>query len=372
MKLYFMRQKAIDYLKANMKTIYMNYYRYNTNEWLFDLFDYDPFEAFIEVPDFELAPISNQKGEVEFNNCKILYSNLRKISESQASDERLWAGLCNGVFYSYVRERWGYGTLRQTNPTKDAGSILSRFFFSGGGRNGMFRSTLAKCWWVAQIAYVENDPNHWKQLDGIGFEDFVTKVSDIFRNNNFVFNPDILDGICKGLKFFRDKGIKITTREHLRPTLQYLNALGGGLLLDELSPEEISKIIIESITRLMKGDETDFFIDEMNADSLADELEEYDSSAPEVSFDYQEEQEFLEQEIEDIDPNQLLGVPTVVQHGCTVIVLNKDSNKEILYSIPVINGGRELYGIEKRVLGKKVGDSVKVRTTEFEIISIRW
>lgn len=92
MKLYFMKQKAIDYLKANMRNIYMNYFRYKTNEWIYDLFDYDPFEYFMEVPDFELSGIvGRMAGEVDFDNCKILYTNLRRISESQASDERLSA-----------------------------------------------------------------------------------------------------------------------------------------------------------------------------------------------------------------------------------------------------------------------------------------
>ena len=135
MKLYFMKQNAIDYLKANMRNQYMNYFRYKTNEWIYRLFDYDPFEFFMEVPDFELAPvISRTTGEVELENCKRMYTNLRKISESQASDERLWAGLCNGVFYNYVRVRWNYSSMRPKNPEKDSSAIISRFFFSGGGR----------------------------------------------------------------------------------------------------------------------------------------------------------------------------------------------------------------------------------------------
>ena len=68
MKLYFMKQSAIDYLKTNMRTLYMNYYRYNTNEWIYDLFSYDPFELFMDVPDFSLASIGESKGEADFEN----------------------------------------------------------------------------------------------------------------------------------------------------------------------------------------------------------------------------------------------------------------------------------------------------------------
>ena len=52
-----MKKNAIDYLKTNMRNQYMNYYRYKTNEWIYNLFDYDPFEFFIEIPDFELVDL---------------------------------------------------------------------------------------------------------------------------------------------------------------------------------------------------------------------------------------------------------------------------------------------------------------------------
>lgn len=372
MKLYFMKQNAIDYLKANMKSLYMNFYRYNSNEWLYDLFEYDPFELFMEVPDFELAPIGDSPGETELNNCKILYTNLKRLSPSQASDERLWAGLCNGIFYSYVRRRWNYGSMRQKQPDTDAASIVSRFFYSGGGRNGMFRNTLSKCWWVGQITYIDGIQNHWKQLDILGPEDFATKVSDIFRNNNFIFNPEILDGFCKGLDFFKKRNQKLTTREHMRPTLQYLNALGGAVLLDELSSDDISTIVIENIGRIINGDQADFFEEKMETSDSTDSDELTPDNDVEINMDYQEEQEAKELENEGIDPNVILGKPTEVQRGCTVVVLNTSNNKEILYNIPTENGERELYGIEKQMLGKQVGDTVRLRITDYEILSIRW
>ena len=40
MKIYFMKQKALDYMRANIGTLYVNYYRERTNQWIYDLFDY--------------------------------------------------------------------------------------------------------------------------------------------------------------------------------------------------------------------------------------------------------------------------------------------------------------------------------------------
>lgn len=368
-----MKQNAIDFLKANMRMQYMNYFRYNSNEWIYDLFDYDPFEFFMEVPDFELAPIRTALGETDLENCKILYGSLKRISESQASDERLWAGLCNNVFYKYVRGRWNYSALRPKRPETDASTVISRFFFTGGGLSGKYRNTLARYWWVGRSTFDPEPSDHWKTLDIIGPEDFATKVNDIFYSNTFAANPEILRGICKGLEFFRERNQKIVVREHLRPTLQYMNALGGGVLLDALNSDDIAAIVTENIGRIIKGGQSDFFQNESENSSQDDFTEERaDEDTLEVNVDYQEEQEALEQETETIDANEVLGGPEAVERGCTVVVLKKSTNKQILYNIPPVNGDRELYTIEQMMLGKRVGESVHIRLDEYTIQTIRW
>lgn len=51
------------------------------------------------------------------------------MSESQASDERLWAGLTHTTFYDYMRKRWGYGYGKKPKSAeKEAGAIQTRFF----------------------------------------------------------------------------------------------------------------------------------------------------------------------------------------------------------------------------------------------------
>ena len=100
MNIYFMKQPALEYMKTNMGVLYKNYYQFNSPVWIDELFDYDPFEVFTTIPDFELADLNLQPGEIDLQNCKILYSKLKDLTDSQAADERLWAGLCNKTFYS--------------------------------------------------------------------------------------------------------------------------------------------------------------------------------------------------------------------------------------------------------------------------------
>lgn len=86
MKIYFMKQSALDYIKQNIGSLYKNYYQFDSDEWIYELFDYDPFEVFGEVDDFELANLDQSAGEVDLQNCKILYDKLNHISDSKASD----------------------------------------------------------------------------------------------------------------------------------------------------------------------------------------------------------------------------------------------------------------------------------------------
>ena len=60
-----------------------------------------------------------------------------------------------------------------------------------------------------------------------------------------------------------DKGYKLPTRTYLRPTLQYINALGGGVLLDMFNEDEIKKFIFDYITMLYEGKDS-VVIDEEN------------------------------------------------------------------------------------------------------------
>ncbi|WP_022778289.1 DUF6339 family protein [Butyrivibrio sp. AE3009] len=274
MKLYFMKQDALDFFKANMDRLYVYYYQEKTNDWMTREYGDDPFSFFMEIPDFELASVKDMSiGEADFNNCKILYDNLRNVSESQASDERLWAGLCNSTFYGYVRSRYDYDNLELKKKDSDASAIISRFYFKGASRSGFYRNALAKCWWVGRATYdKENMKNHYERLDVIGPNDLTTKISDIFYSNTFASSPIIIAGICDMLGYFKEKGQTLDEKLHVRASMKYLNAVGGATLLDVLSREDIAKILIDYIESLLRGDDTD--IVDVEDDSSADVLEE--------------------------------------------------------------------------------------------------
>lgn len=394
-----MKQDAVDFMKHNMERLYTHYYQDKTNDWMEREYGSNPFSEFMEVPDFELAEIDAMSvGEVDFENCKILYNNLRSLSESQCSDERLWAGLCNGTFYDYMRRRYQYPTKQLKKKETDASAVISRFFFSGGTRSGFFRNGLAKCWWVGRATFDKNNDNHFECLDIIGPNDLTTKISDIFYSNTFASNPTILAGICDALKYFSDHGQPLDEKLHVRAAMQYLNAVGGATLLDVLTEEEICKIMTSRIISILKGQSGDIDVEEAGEeDQLLEEVIEEDED--EVSEEYYEDdEEYDELEPEDDEEPELeveetvpqkqaqtvstaplnwfeeeeeeeLPGPEFITYGCWVRVLEEKNNKEIIYHIPLKDDhSRAWYGIEEKLMGQDVGYRVFLAGKNYSVL----
>lgn len=379
MKIYFMKRAAIDFFKNNIGRLYVNYYMKEDNSWMEEEFGENPFVPFMDISEFEMAPLLDDMtaGEIDFLNCKIVYKNLKILSESQASDERLWAGLCNGTFYKYVRQRHGYNVSGLKNKETDASGILSRFFFSGGTRSGFYRNTISKCWWVGRATYDKNNmTNHFEMLDSIGANDLSTKISDVFYSNTFASNPVILKGICDALRFFNDRGISLSVHDNIRPALQYLNAVGGAMLLDVLSSAEIKDIMVKRLSEILKGDIDDIEI----SSNESIEIEE-DDNVPAINSGISNEDvgikgdeivnlDFIEEENSTED---LLGKPEFVTWGCYIKLHMEKENKMVTYHIPIESDkSRQLWLIEKKMLGKQVGHRVYLSGSWFELIEFGW
>jgi hypothetical protein len=87
----------------------------------------------------------------------------------------------------------------------------------------------------------------------MGSTDMSTKVSDIFHNYSFSNNKKILEGIVEALYYFNKENIPYNMMKHVRPSLQYLNAVGGGVILDEFEPYEIKDIMMSQMMNQLKG-----------------------------------------------------------------------------------------------------------------------
>lgn len=340
MKLYFMKREALDILKSNLDMVYNMYFTEKNNKWLWKVCGGNPFVEFKEIQDFQLAPIDSNmsKGEVEFANCKIIYQHLSFLTESQACDERLWAGLCHSVYYEYLRKRWDYDTRTPKNQKEAVSNIKSRFFFSGGIRAGLFRNSIAKCWWVGRNTYDPSNTNKFEKLDIIGSNDISSKISDIFYSNNFSANPIILNGIIKAFRNFKEESIQLSLKEHIRPTLQFLNAVGGGVVLDCLDEDEIADILIDNIYGILQGDQQGV---EIEVES--EEYEDMDRDGNEIS-----EEETTEDSVQD----------EYVVIGQKVSVRIRETAEQKTILVNYLPNSTKIPPLAKKLIGCHIGDEV--------------
>lgn len=253
MKLYFLKQESLDILKNNIK-YNINHYSEKNNKWIYDyLEDEKPFLEFKhKVNDFVLKTEGfDSASAMDLENSKILYENLKMISDSAAVDERLWAGLSHSTFYNFVQERW----KKDSENMKHGNIIKSRYFYSEKSK-GVFRNTLSKLWWIGKLTYDTSRQDPFELTNVLGNGDMATRVSDMFTSN-FSRNPKIGHAFLSAIKEFEDNGTKIGGYTY-RKAVQYMNAFGGITLIDYLSEKEIKDVVYKRIQKILKEfDNTD-------------------------------------------------------------------------------------------------------------------
>ncbi|NFH89631.1 hypothetical protein FDA33_05310 [Clostridium botulinum] len=250
MKLYFIKQDYLDILKTNIESN-IDCYKETTNKWIYNYFNNEyPFSEFkIECNEFELKTREfNSASEMDLYNSKVLYENLKKITDTQAGDERLWAGLTHSVFYNFVQKRWEYDEKNMGQ----ANYIKSRYFYSEKSK-GVFRNTLSKLWWIGRLTYDEKRKNKYELTDVLGNSDMATRVNDMFTSN-FSRNPKIAHAFLSAIKEYEDNDIKIGKYTY-RKAVQFMNAYGGMTLIDYLDEGEIKEVVISKIGKILNQKE---------------------------------------------------------------------------------------------------------------------
>jgi hypothetical protein len=244
MKLCFLKEDNLNSLKDNVK---FNVKKYSspTNEWVTDFFDgQSPFAEYkIEVNDFNLDMSSDKPEETDVENIKRIYSNMRSLADTQATDERLWTGLEHGIFWGYMQYRW---SMNNKIPT-DA-DIYSRFFFSKSKRRSLITNTLSKLWWVGRLTYDENRKNPFELTEYLR-HDFATRTLILF-SSNYSSNPIIVRALLSSLLEFEKQGI-IINRETFNEVIKYLNVLGGTYILDYFTEQEISDKVTKKLEQII-------------------------------------------------------------------------------------------------------------------------
>lgn len=232
MNLSFMKEDALLYFKENLKYNYKNYLL-DSPDWLYEKYENPLKESRILVPDFTLDMNQDNVSIGDYNNVKILYTNMKNISNTQAIDERLWAGLSHSIFWKYLQYRT---KINEENIKEN--KILFSYFFKNSGKKILIINPLTRLWWIGRQVYdSSNTENPFYALEFLK-RDFGTKALYLF-SYNYANNPKITRAVLVALSEIEKENNIVLVRNIYLKIFAYLNMLGGIIILDSLEQKEI-------------------------------------------------------------------------------------------------------------------------------------
>lgn len=244
MKLQFVSYDNLDAIKSNL-SIWVDQFKKDSSDWLNDELGNALFTdtKFTEAPNFVLDMSEEKPFLTEAENAKRVYGNLRFLSDSQASDERLWAGLCLGPFWKYVKYRW------EIDKKCTVSNVQQHFMFGFGARRSLTRNAISRLWWIGRLTYDESRTDPWELTK------FVCENADYIMHileRNTSNNPAIIRAFLSAIIVARSNGLQIDTNI-VGELAKYLNLLGGIYILDCLPSEKIYGKIYSKAEEINKG-----------------------------------------------------------------------------------------------------------------------
>lgn len=226
-------EEELELLKNNLH-LYVKDFGSDTNEQLIKSIGHNPFIfSKFEMKDFELKTSTTTLDNNEFENVKKIYGELKYLTPSQASDERLWAGLCLTKFWKYTKDRW------RMDEELILSNIKNHFFFGYGAKRSLTRNAISRLWWIGKLTYDREakDPYELTEL--------VCSSSNYIQDaleRNISNNPEIILPFLKGVKKAETDGF-VLSKESFKGLAMYLNLLGGTYVLDLIPNDVIEKKI---------------------------------------------------------------------------------------------------------------------------------
>jgi hypothetical protein len=240
MAIEFIGHDNLFFLKKNIHEN-VNAYKKADNSWLSDKFGYHPLSKFKN--EFEIVELDPEGDEVD--NVKLLYNAMKNLTDSDATDERLWVGLTHGAYWEFMRDSTEQSLKENQRLRFDESLILNRYFFNtarNAWKRSMYINSLSKLWWTGRMCYDMkniNDPYASLELFRSAFSH---KLVNTF-SNNFIANPETRFALFDAGLHLQSQGIDIKG-DTLVPLMKYLNEIGGSFVLDHFSRVELRDKLI--------------------------------------------------------------------------------------------------------------------------------
>ena len=181
----------------------------------------------IAAGEFELDMSSDKPESTDVENIKRVHKHMSALSESQASDERIWSAYTLSVFADYMRYRW---------PAESETAMMNHYFFSYGSKRSLFRNGIARLWWIGRLTYdASREDNKFALTEYVcSKQDHINLLLDI----HFGGNPVVVRAIVAALMDVESEGLPVD-RDTVREISKYIDILGGTYLVDALPYDEL-------------------------------------------------------------------------------------------------------------------------------------
>ena len=203
-----------------------------------------------------MLPESGNKRDVE--NSALIHQLFNGITPYLAKEERLWCYYCHAYGRKYSIARWPI-------PDDDEKAIIEirKRYFPRGVRGFERDNPLARLWWMGYVASLAEDLDFDEALEAFLFKADVR--AQLLERPGIGIAPNVINSYIRlidremkkgddGAWFFKSYRSKAgATREAYRSVMVELDKLGGQVLLDTLSKDEMWKIVDEIYLRLKRS-----------------------------------------------------------------------------------------------------------------------
>lgn len=244
MKIRFLKDEAVYDIKHFINKSSMHYFEDDSN-WISDItgMEENYEELNYEFPDFDLV-ISDTPEKDDLKNMKIMYTNLKELSDSQASDERLWAGLCHDKFWSYMKNRWPI-----TSNCKNIPKFIKQHYFFENGTRSLLLNGLSRLWWYARLTYDESNEINKFELTEYLAKDINGKAY-MFFGSNFSNNRDLQRTFLYTIKEFEEEKSIDLTRKEFNSLRKKVVLWSGKLLIDCIESGIFRSMLLEELNKI--------------------------------------------------------------------------------------------------------------------------
>lgn len=243
MKIKFLTEDSIEMLKKNSELLYKDVIlngNISLEEFLGDAGQIK--ETAYEIDDFvlEMGQPDGKEPLTDAENAQRVYNHMKALSDSQASDERIWIAYTLQEQLDYMKYRW------KTTSSQD---MLNRYFFNYSKNRSLFRNGMSRLWWIGRVTYDEKREDPFELTKFLcNHQDFIETICGRSTFNNPIVQKATLNALYDVLY-----DIKADNREIIREIAKYVNLLSGTYILDMLSYQEIYDKVYRKLVELAEG-----------------------------------------------------------------------------------------------------------------------